>query len=249
MADAAVVELRQYTLRPGRRDDLVDVFEAEFVETQQAEGMRIGGTFLDRDDPCQFVWLRGFSGMAARRRGLEAFYTGPAWKTHGARANVTMRAVDNVLLLRPTEPAHPPPDPPAAVRDRSAEWVVVEAYEYPADDSVDTWLATEAQPILAAELCTPVATWRTEPSKNDFPALPVREVHAFVWLAVFADRSEYDEARARLDRSTAWREQIAPRLDPIITARQRLHLQPTPRSAHPNLHADQWTQTVATAPT
>lgn len=231
MADAAVVELRQYTLLPGRRADLVDVFEAEFVETQQAEGMRIGGTFLDRDDPCQFVWLRGFADMTTRLRGLQTFYTGPAWKAHAARANATMVAVDNVLLLRPTEPAHPPADPPPA-GDRSAEWVVAEVYEYAADDEAERWLSTEVHAVLAAELGVPVVTWRTEPAENDFPGLPVRDVHAFVWLAVFGDRERYDEARRRLEGSAAWAG-IAPRLDAIVTARQRLHLQPTSRSAHP----------------
>jgi hypothetical protein len=36
----AVVELRRYRLRPGRRDDLVALFERELVETQEAVGMR-----------------------------------------------------------------------------------------------------------------------------------------------------------------------------------------------------------------
>ena len=33
-----IVELRQYTLLPGKRDVLVDLFEAEFVESQEARG-------------------------------------------------------------------------------------------------------------------------------------------------------------------------------------------------------------------
>jgi NIPSNAP len=225
MADAAVVELRQYTLRPGRRDDLVDVFEAELIEGQQAEGMRIGGVFLDRDDPCRFVWLRGFASMASRRRGLEAFYTGPVWKAHGGRANATMVDSDDVLLLRPTDPPHPPADPPAAV-DRSGEWVVAEVYQYAADDRTERRLSTDLHAELEAELGVPVAAWRTEPAVNDFPALPVRDVHALVWLAVFTGRESYDEVRARLDR-------IARRLESIVTSRQHLDLQPTARSAHP----------------
>ena len=36
-ADAwPVLELRQYTLHPGRRDELVALFEREFVEPQEA---------------------------------------------------------------------------------------------------------------------------------------------------------------------------------------------------------------------
>ncbi|MEU3192720.1 NIPSNAP family protein [Streptomyces sp. NPDC006992] len=69
----AVIELRQYTLRPGRRDELVDLFEREFVESQEEVGMRVLGQFRDLDDPDRFVWLRGFPDMASRRRGLTEF--------------------------------------------------------------------------------------------------------------------------------------------------------------------------------
>ena len=55
-----VVELRQYTLKPSRRDVLIDLFEREFVESQQAQGIDIIGTFRDASDADRFVWLRGF---------------------------------------------------------------------------------------------------------------------------------------------------------------------------------------------
>ncbi|TIT92200.1 MAG: NIPSNAP family protein, partial [Mesorhizobium sp.] len=31
-----VVELRQYTLKPGRRETLIALFDREFIETQEA---------------------------------------------------------------------------------------------------------------------------------------------------------------------------------------------------------------------
>ena len=65
-----VVELRQYTLAPGRRDALIDLFEAEFIEPQQACGIRIVGTFRDLDDPQKFVWIRSFPDMERRARSL-----------------------------------------------------------------------------------------------------------------------------------------------------------------------------------
>src|SRR5207244_10975876 len=73
-----VVELRQYTLHPGRRDELIALFEREFVETQEAAGMAVLGTFRDLDDEDRFVWLRGFGDMASRPAALAAFYGGPA---------------------------------------------------------------------------------------------------------------------------------------------------------------------------
>lgn len=54
----AVIELRRYRLHPGRRDELVALFERECVETREAEGIDLIGQFIDLDDPDRFVWLR-----------------------------------------------------------------------------------------------------------------------------------------------------------------------------------------------
>ena len=65
----SVLELRQYTLHPGRRDDLIALFEREFIEPQEAAGIAVLGTFRDLDAPDRFVWLRGFADMPARAHG------------------------------------------------------------------------------------------------------------------------------------------------------------------------------------
>jgi NIPSNAP protein len=96
-----IVELRQYTLHPGKRDVLIELFDREFVETQEAVGMSIIGQFRDLDKPDRFVWLRGFPDMSSRARSLEEFYGGPVWKMHSKAANATMIDATNVLLLHP----------------------------------------------------------------------------------------------------------------------------------------------------
>ena len=100
----AIVELRQYTLHPQQREVLIDLFDREFVETQEAQGMRVLGQFRDLDRPDQFVWLRGFADMPARHRALEGFYGGPVWAAHRHAANATMIDSDNVHLLCPAWP-------------------------------------------------------------------------------------------------------------------------------------------------
>src|ERR1051326_822660 len=97
----SVVELRQYTLKPGRRDDLIMLFERHFLEGQEQYGMQILGQFRRRAHPVQFVWLRGFPDMQTRRQALQGFYGGPIWQEHRAAANATMLDSDNVLLLKP----------------------------------------------------------------------------------------------------------------------------------------------------
>ena len=79
-----VVELRQYTLQPGQRDVLIDLFDREFVESQEAAGMAIVGQFRDLDDPDRFVWLRGFPTCRPGPRAGR-FYGGPAWQAHAPR--------------------------------------------------------------------------------------------------------------------------------------------------------------------
>ena len=123
ITNSPVVELRQYTLKPGARDTLVEIFEAEFVESQEELGTDIGGIFHDRDDPDRFVWMRGFASMEARKAALDAFYYGPVWKEHAAAANATMIDSDDVLLLRPTDPPHPPAEPGPASAGRGERHV------------------------------------------------------------------------------------------------------------------------------
>jgi NIPSNAP len=65
-----IVELRQYTLHPGQRDALIELFDREFVESQEALGMKIIGQFRDLDNPNRFVWLRGFRDMRSRAQAL-----------------------------------------------------------------------------------------------------------------------------------------------------------------------------------
>jgi hypothetical protein len=102
---SGIVELRRYALHPGTRETLIELFERELVETQEACGLRVLGTFRDVDDPSSFVWLRGFADMATRGESLRAFYAGPVWAEHRDAANATMIDSDNVLLLRPLDVA------------------------------------------------------------------------------------------------------------------------------------------------
>ena len=236
VTDSPVVELRQYTLEPGATDALVEVFEAELIESQEALGIAVGGLFGDRDDADRFVWMRGFSSMDARREALAAFYGGSVWKQHGPVANATMVDSDDVLLLRPTDPPHPCLEPgpraPVGATTTGDEWVVVTAWLHEPGHGTCAWLARDVQPLLAEALGTTVATWRTEPADNTFPALPVRPDHAFVWTATFADHPSYAAALARLDRHPDWLRAMVD-LDARGVLAETLRLRPTARSSHP----------------
>ena len=190
-----IVELRQYTLHPGERDVLIDLFEREFIESQEALGMRVIGQFRDLDNPDRFVWLRGFRDMNARARGLQAFYGGPVWKQHREVANTTMIDSDNVLLLRPARsmsgfsPLGSERLPQGSHRGRSG---IVSASIYslgraPESSFID-YVEHELKPALTGAGAALLAYFVTEGSANNFPALPVREGETvFIWFAGFPD--------------------------------------------------------------
>jgi hypothetical protein len=234
----AVVELRNYLLHRGRRDELIDLFEREFVEPQEACGIRILGTFRDLDDPDRFVWLRGFRDMASRPAALEAFYGGPVWQRHRDRANPTMIDSDDVRLLRPVDcvrglmgalSARPPvgalPRRPAGLFTmtvcplrRSATPEVVAAFD------------RHVHPLWVGTGGDLLAGFVTEDAPNNFPRLPVREGEpVFAWLTRFEDEAAQHRHAALVEssgclRQPAWR-------DHVVADAVDIRLVPTARSA------------------
>ncbi|MGH3452853.1 MAG: NIPSNAP family protein [Nocardioidaceae bacterium] len=234
-----LLELRQYTLRPGRRDDLVELFDTEFVESQEALGMGVHGQFRDLDDPDRFVWLRGYpDGSADRRReSLAAFYGGPVWAAHGAAANATMVDSDDVFLLAPLTPdepfagapTHPPvgSDPPRSVFD-----LTVCLLADPADADLRDWVSSEVVPLVRRLGTGPVAAFASSDVPNTFPALPVREDEPVIaWLVRLDDADSQAAYRRGLEASEQWQQDVWPRLEPLLRrAPLRLRLAPTGRS-------------------
>jgi quinol monooxygenase YgiN len=235
-----IVELRQYTLHSGKRDVLIDLFDREFVESQEALGISVIGQFRDLDDPNRFVWLRGFRDMASRAQALQAFYGGPVWKAHREAANATMVDSDNVLLLHP---AHSGSGFPVKTRDRLAPGasgtpkglVVATIYRFdePVGNDFLEFFERMLKPVLTENGASILAYFVTESSENTFPALPVREGEdVFVWFSCFQDLPAYEHYVATLAQSQRWRVGIsgefARRIESPLEVRK---LSPTARSA------------------
>ncbi len=230
-----IVELRQYTLHPGQRDVLIDLFDREFVETQEAEGMRVIGQFRDLDNPNRFVWLRGFADMPGRARSLGAFYGGPTWKAHAKAANATMIDSDNVLLLRPARPASglsvgKLQRPAPGSTDVPKTLVVATIYYFDAPPGTDVLDSFERDvlPVFQAAGSSTIGWFVTESSPNTFSALPVREgEHVMVLFSTFEDMAAYERYLAVLGRSDGAVQAFSRRLSrPPETHR----LSPTARS-------------------
>ncbi|TAN02919.1 MAG: NIPSNAP family protein [Rhodanobacteraceae bacterium] len=237
--DCAVIELRQYTLHPRKRETLIELFEREFVEPQEAVGVSVIGTFRDLDRPDRFTWLRGFADMRARRRALADFYGGPVWKAHRDAANATMIDSDDVLLLRPAWPGagfdlDPGMRPVDSNETASEELVIARIYPFDAtiDPALIEWFRHDVVALFDELGAQTVAVLVSEDAKNDFPALPVREgEHVLAWFARFDDHAAYARFFEAVTHSRHWNETVLPELQRHLLGKPPLlRLAPTTRS-------------------
>src|ERR1700760_973350 len=177
-----LVELRQYVTYPGKREELIGLFEEPFVEPQEELGMIILGTFREPKHPSHFPWLRGFSDLDSRPKLLNAFYSGPVWSAYRGLANPTMEDSDNVLLLREaySGSGFVMPDisrAPTGSSARPAGLLVVTIY-YLRDDPHAGFVElfkTEISPELNRAGIHALAALVPETTPNNYPKLKIRE--------------------------------------------------------------------------
>lgn len=225
----SVFELRNYLMRPGQRDVLIELFEREFIESQEALGICVAATFRNLDDPDRFVWIRSFPDFSARAAALDAFYTGPVWRTHRSAANATMIDSDNVLLLRPhsgTLSCAAERAPIGATASPRSVIVASTWYLPPGgEDEFADFFTGEIAPRLRDSGGSDLATFSSETRANNYPRLPVREgVNVFVAITRFAtlpDQTDSARALSALGREIERR---------IVQTTETLRLQPTSRS-------------------
>lgn len=226
-----VVELRQYTLKKGRRDELIDLFAREFLEPQNTLGAHVLGTYLDLDDADRFVWLRGFADATHRGVALAAFYEGPVWRAFRSAANDTMLDSDNVLLLRAA----------SGLRDvsqfqRLMRAPLVTAHINYLSDVPPAKFERFFEEHMRRKIMQcggrPVATFISGELANSFVRLPVREREStFVWLSAWETEGAHDLFRSRFAAMSGWRDEAT---EAILSALMRKPevLRLTPAVAH-----------------
>lgn len=233
------MELRQYTLWPGKRDALIDLFDREFIETQEKVGINVIGQFRDLDNPDRFVWLRGFDNMSSRAQALSRFYGGTVWNAHREAANATMIDSDNVLLLHPASLSSGFSLENSSRLQLNANKIPkglfianIEYLDMPANDEFVDFFDQMLKPDLVKAGAVILGCFVTEDRPNTFPALPIREgEQVFVWFASFEDETAFENYLTALSRSPGWREKNSDSSSShILRPAEVLRLAPTQRS-------------------
>jgi hypothetical protein len=232
LSDDSVFELRQYTLRGGRRDTLISLFENHFIESQDAVGADVIGVFRDLDDPDRLVWIRGFRDMSVRRKALGSFYNGPVWHSYGPAANATMIDSDNVLLLRPASTGQGFGE---FTTKSTGAGAMFGADIYYLDTAPVAQFSQFFDSILLPQFTAAgaqlVARLVTEEAKNDSP-LPVREHdRTYVCLTRWSNLEAHGAFVRRYATLHGWRDSATEAILPALMRKpERLRLEPTARS-------------------
>lgn len=231
-----LVELRRYTLHPGRRDDLVELFEREFIEPQEALDMQVLLHAREPAAPDRFVWFRGFRDLPSRAPALQAFYGGAVWQAHRDDANATMVDSDDVHLLREARPGSgfAVPSRRASIHAMPSEAIIdvtLHHFAAPVDEELQAFFADEVAPVARECGARILASYVTDPGPNEFPRLPVHEGrHVFVWVAAFDGAAAHAQARVAFERSSRWREVTVELARRTSAPTERHRLAPAARS-------------------
>lgn len=207
----AVVELRQYTLNPYKRETFINLFEDRFIESQEAVGINLIGEFRQVGMPNKFYWIRGFPSMPARAKALQAFYYGPVWRKYRNVANPMLLENDNVLLLKPAHPGSgfrlSGKRPPIGDRVRPAGLVVSTIYYLGSNSGTqfDGIFEKQIRPIVESDGASIRGTFTSNRVPNNFPKLPIRsDANVFAWVGCFASESAYNRYASRLADDPRW---------------------------------------------
>ena len=100
----AFYELRQYTVRPGKMEQWLELMEGSIIPFQVSQGMVICGSFRGETDDSVYVWLRRFESEAQREAQYAAVYESDTWKNEIAPqvGDLIDREVIKVQRIVPT---------------------------------------------------------------------------------------------------------------------------------------------------
>jgi hypothetical protein len=184
------IELRNYLLKPGKRDEFIRYFKDHFVESQNVLGAHTPGLFRIKNEDDRFFWIRGFDNMPERSRFLPAFYGGEAWKEFGPAANDMMLEWHNVHLVKPITAKS------TAFPKGKAVFVIdyYKAKDNQRNKLVDLFNTTYI-PLLNQLNISSTTLWVSEMTENDFPRLPVyQDENLLVVITGYNNELEYESA-------------------------------------------------------
>lgn len=205
-----IIELRNYLIKPNKREEFAAYFTTHFIDTQIETGLYPLAQFRIKNLHDRFFWIRGFEDMKARDKGLPAFYEqSEAWKTHGPGANELMLEFHNVYLLQPLCET----DSNVRAFEQLKPVVVINYYLAKEDclcDLVNLFHASDCKGSL----------WVSVMEENNFARLPViQDEHLLVSIASYESEETYYKTIAECDEFDIRAKELISDMDSLVLYR------------------------------
>ncbi len=93
-------ELRQYRVKPEKREEWVGLMEDKIIPFQIAQGMVVVGSFVGEQEPDLYVWMRRFESEEERKALYARVYESDYWKNEIAPLTGDILDRERIVVTR-----------------------------------------------------------------------------------------------------------------------------------------------------
>lgn len=93
-------ELRQYRVKPEKREEWVRIMEDKIIPFQIAQGMVVVGSFVGEQEPDLYVWMRRFESEEEREALYARVYESDYWKNEIAPLTRDILDRERIVVTR-----------------------------------------------------------------------------------------------------------------------------------------------------
>jgi hypothetical protein len=198
-----VLELRNYVITEGKRDEFIDSFKVAVEDYQNARGAYILGLYNVKGAENNFFWFRGYDSMPARKKAMEAVYSSPSWPAIGSMTQKFVINFQNVHLLKPFDinTADTVSGVEAAWFDKPHGVAVIDFYiGNGTRPALIEYVRKTYHNLLISAGVKDITYWIAEDKPNNYPQHPVfQDSNALVSISFFKNENEYRSMKYKLD--------------------------------------------------
>lgn len=230
-----VIELRNYLLRPGKRDSFIIGFEDKILDTLNVRGNYVLGQYRLKGAEDNFLWIRGFNDMPSRMNALKSFYSCKYWEEVVWIPKAYLLNYTNVNLLKPLIFTDKNQNRSS---DFPSDWfgkpkgIAVVDYYYATNgwlDKLVEFIKTKYDPVIRASNVENISYWISEQAINDYVDLPAyQDKNLLVTISFYENEKAYENTIKKINATMS--EETKNELLGIVTTNTRLVLYPTEKS-------------------
>jgi hypothetical protein len=197
-----VLELRNYVLAEGTRDQFIDSFKISIEEYQNSKGAYVLGLYNVKDAENNFFWFRGYDSMLARKTVMEEVYSSEYWKGVARMTQKFVINFHNVHLLKPFDinTGDTMSGVDAAWFDKPKGLAVIDFYTGNGTRvDVIRYVQQTYHNLLMSAGVKDITYWIAEDKPNNYPQHPVfQDSNTLVSISFFKNENEYRSASNKL---------------------------------------------------